>query len=241
LLERFSEALLPPRGDQRQLQPVAEEDGHWLDALYVTFEDYFRGPRQQVKENLQVYLPYLRQVRAGIPEAPMLDVGCGRGEWLELLREQGLSARGLDINRVMVRECQMLGLDVVEADVIAYLSQLQDNSLGVVTGFHIIEHLPFKILIELLDQARRVLKPGGMAIFETPNPENIVVGAYTFYLDPTHRNPLPPIAGQRLAEIRGFVKADILRLHRRDEVGHNDPLVEKWFRTETDYALICHK
>jgi len=238
LLEETHARLLTPFGGPAL--PSSEHD-HTLDALYVSFEDRFRGTREQVKSTQQVYLGYLADVGAGVPTAPVLDIGCGRGEWLELLREQGLTARGLDLNRVMIHECHGYGLEVIEGDAIEYLRRQPANSLGAITGFHIVEHLPFPQLITLLDETLRVLKPGGVAIFETPNPENLVVGAYTFYFDPTHRNPLPPPTLQYLVEIRGFAKVDILRLHPREEAGHADTFLDKWIRTAVDYAVICRK
>ena len=115
----------------------------------------------------------------------MLDAGCGRGEWLELLKEQGITTgRGIDNNRVMVKQCEGYGLDVIEGDVIESLRDFPSASLGAVTAFHLIEHLPLNVLVKFLDETARVLKSGGIAIFETPNPENILVGAFTFYLDP---------------------------------------------------------
>jgi O-antigen chain-terminating methyltransferase len=144
---------------------------------------------------------------------PVLDVGCGRGEWLELLRDEGLHARGLDLNRALIEQCRQRGFDVTEGDVLSHLRALPDASLGAVTGFHIIEHLPFDVVVKLFDEVVRVLRPGGLALFETPNPENMLVGSCYFYVDPTHRNPLFPPTVQFLAEQRGLVEVEILRLN----------------------------
>jgi O-antigen chain-terminating methyltransferase len=110
-----------------------------------------------------------------------------------------------------------------------------------VTGFHIIEHLRFDLLIRLLDECRRVLRPGGCILFETPNPENLVVAAYTFYFDPTHRHPLPPQLTEFVVRERGFTDVEILRLHPRAEEGSDQALLDKWFRGATDYAVIAWK
>ncbi len=163
-----------------------------LDALYVAFEERFRGSRDEIRERLKVYLPVLHQSEVGKEIMPLLDIGCGRGEWLELLREEGFRARGVDASGAMVDLCRQQALDVCLGDALAHLRGLPDASLGGVTGFHIIEHLPLEILIELLDETVRVLKPGGLALFETPNPENVLVGSHSFYLDPTHIRPVPP-------------------------------------------------
>ena len=134
----------------------------------------------------------------------MLDLGCGRGEWLEVLAENGLAARGLDLNRVAVEECAQAGLDVVHADALEHLRAIKSDTLGAIAAFHVIEHLGFGQLIALLDEIQRVLRPDGAVLLETPNPENLIVGACNFWLDPTHVKPLPPELMQFLCETRGF-------------------------------------
>ena len=238
---------LPEPLSQEQLQSMAAEERHALDALYVSFEDQFRGSREDIKERLRVYLPTLKQAQLGTDEMPVLDVGCGRGEWLELLKEQSLRAQGIDVNRILVEECQRQGLEVIERDVIVYLRTLPDASLGAVTGFHIIEHLPFEVLVKLMDETVRVLKPGGVAIFETPNPENVLVGSYTFYLDPTHRNPLPSAVVKFMAEARGLCRVEVMPLHaleayRMEEAGLEiTKRFNEYFYGPQDYAIIGWK
>jgi SAM-dependent methyltransferase len=203
----------PEPFDAAQMQRLCEEQQHNLDAFYMALEDEFRGGREDIKERLGVYLPKLMEAGIGTAAMPILDVGCGRGEWLELLRERQLQALGVDSNRAMIADCQERGLEVVEADAIAYLSGLPSGSVGAVTGFHLIEHLPLARLFDLLDAAVRALKPGGAAIFETPNPNNVFVSTRYFYLDPTHRHPIPPQLAQLLAEARGLRRVEILELH----------------------------
>jgi 2-polyprenyl-3-methyl-5-hydroxy-6-metoxy-1,4-benzoquinol methylase len=238
---------LPEPLSQEQLQSMAAEERHALDALYVSFEDQFRGSREDIKERLRVYLPTLKQAQLGTDEMPVLDVGCGRGEWLELLKEQSLRAQGIDVNRILVEECQRQGLEVIERDVIVYLRTLPDASLGAVTGFHVIEHLPFEVLVKLMDETVRVLKPGGVAIFETPNPENVLVGSYTFYLDPTHRNPLPSAVVKFMAEARGLCRVEVMPLHaleayRMEEAGLEiTKRFNEYFYGPQDYAIIGWK
>ena len=118
----------------------------------------------------------------------VLDIGCGRGEWLELLKKERIQARGVDRNRVFVEQCRRIDLEVEEQDALAYLGSVPDRSLSVITSFHLVEHLGFEELIRLLDEMIRALKPGGLLILETPDPENFMVGSYSFYADPTHRN-----------------------------------------------------
>lgn len=184
-----------------------------LDDFYAAFADRFRGTREEIRQRTSIYLPIVQKAGAGGPEAPVLDIGCGRGEWLEVMRDAGLASRGVDENAVMVRTCSELGLDVHQGDAIAYLRALPPGSLGAITGLHIIEHLPLHRLMEVFDEALRALRPGGVAIFETPNPENLLVGACNFWLDPTHRHPMPPEATRFMAMSRGFQRVEILRLH----------------------------
>jgi len=184
--------------------PVQREDDHALDAFYLSFEDRFRGKRADIKERLRFYVPLVQEANAGTAEAPVLDVGCGRGEWLELLREAGLEAAGVDLNRRMIAECEQRGLAAREADAVEYLRSLPDESVGAVTGFHIIEHLPLGVLVDLVRETRRVLRPGGIAAFESPNCKNLMVGACYFNIDPTHRNPVFPDTAQFLFETLGF-------------------------------------
>ncbi|HKG58273.1 MAG TPA: methyltransferase domain-containing protein [Pyrinomonadaceae bacterium] len=191
-------------------QPAHPEQDHLLDSLYFSLEDVLRGTPEQIKEEVKVYLPVLEN--AGMT-AGILDVGCGRGEWLQVLREAGLQARGIDTNRILVQQCKELSLDVEERDALEFLGSLADGSLNAVTAFHFAEHLPLETLVKFLDEAGRTLKPGGLIILETPNPENLLVGSCNFYLDPTHKNPIPIPTMKLLLEARGFRCEEVLKLH----------------------------
>ena len=237
---------LPEPFNQEQLQTFVSEDEHLLDSFYVAFEDHFRGTREDISYRLKVYLPLIEKANVGTPDTPILDVGCGRGEWLELLKESGYISRGLDINRVMVEQCQARGLETIEADVINYLQSLPENSLGAITGFHIIEHLPFKTLMRLFSETVRVLKPQGLVIFETPNPDNVLVGSNTFYLDPTHINPLPSPTIKFMAEMFGLYNTQIITLHPYPENAKVDgqSVAERFndhFYGPQDYAIVGYK
>ncbi len=217
-----------------------------LNPLYVAFENRFRGTREDIKERLKVYLPYVEMIKHGRDAVTLLDAGCGRGEWLELMKEQGNTARGVDCNRLMVQQCTDQGFSAIEADAVEYLKKQAPGSLDIITGFHIVEHLPFKTVLDLFDTCLRALKPGGMIIVETPNPENLIVGACNFYTDPTHLHPLPPDTLQFLAEQRGFANIELLRLHTMREPGHpagksaDNDIVQR-MNMEQDYALIGYK
>nr|WP_315475644.1 class I SAM-dependent methyltransferase [uncultured Undibacterium sp.] len=189
-----------------------EAEVPWLDNFYVEFEDNFRGTPEDIASRLSVYIPYLSQF-SGDQSATVVDIGCGRGEWLGLLQKNEIKAIGIDMNASMVDACVEQGFSAECLDAIDYLRQQPEASLAAITGFHIIEHLPFKVLLSLFDVALRALRPDGLIIFETPNPENLSVGACNFYFDPTHLNPIVPAVAQFMAKQRGFAKADILRLH----------------------------
>ena len=207
---RLSHLLEPSAKSLPESVLTQNEEEHLLDALYFSLEDVLRGTPEQIKEEVKVYLPVLNN--AGIT-SDILDVGCGRGEWLEVLKQEGLQARGIDQNRIVLQRCRELSLDVVESDALTYLGSLEDGSLNAITAFHFAEHLELKTLVRFFDEAGRTLKPGGLLILETPNPENLVVGSCNFYLDPTHKNPIPIQTMQLLVEARGFRCQEVMKLH----------------------------
>ena len=232
--------------DSRQMEVIADEQRHLHDAVYLALEESFRGSTEEIKERLKVYLPLVEQAHIESDTQPLLDIGCGRGEWLELLREANVPAVGVDSNRVLVAQGRSRGLSITEADVLAHLRKLPDESLGTLTGFHIIEHLPLEELLGLLDETVRVVRAGGPVIFETPNPENVLVGSCNFYFDPTHRNPLPAPVMKFLLESRGFTRVQILRLNPSDAepVAGDTDLVKRfnqYFYGPMDYAVVGWK
>jgi SAM-dependent methyltransferase len=204
---------LPQPLDEAQLKNLADELPHVQDAKYLAFEDTFRGSREDIKGRVSIYVERFRAAGAGADKAPILDVGCGRGELIEVLRDAGLKASGVDGNRAAVEQSRERGLDVVQGDLFDHLRALPDGSLGGLAGLHVVEHLPFELLLKLLDETVRVLRPGGLCVFETPNPQNILVGASNFYLDPTHRNPVHPQTLHYLVESRGLVRVETTLLH----------------------------
>lgn len=232
---------LPLEIDVKEL--IKEEENRF-DALYVEFEDKFRGTRADIKQRMEVYLPYLSKLPFEKNKIEVLDVGCGRGEWLELLKENNYHAKGIDLNAIMVSLSKGFGLDTKKIDVIEHLKSLEDESLSMITGFHIIEHLPFNILMSMYKESYRVLKKGGMIVFETPNPENLLVSAHYFYTDPTHINPLVPATTQFLVEYCGFEDTEIKRLHdyaQHNPISMENSFLEKHFNSEMDYSIIGYK
>jgi len=236
---------LPEPFAENQIEKLVSEEDHLLDAMYATFEDQFRGTRFDIKNRLRVYVPYIEEAGAGTVESPVVDLGCGRGEWLEILKDSNLHAVGIDCNRIMLQQCRELNLEVFENDAIRFLQRENANRFGAITGHHLVEHLDLAALIILLDECYRTLKPGGILIFETPNPENLLVGAYTFHYDPTHKSPLVPDSLKFLVEQRGFSQAQILRLNRYSDLyqvnENSDDFRNKWFYSEMDFAIIGYK
>ncbi len=244
LLLEEARKRLPEPFSLAQVKTIAREENHIFDAMYVAFEDKFRGTRKDIQQRQEVYLPIIKDVLKLTSNALVLDMGCGRGEWIELLKNHEINAEGVDLNYIMIKECDERDLKATEADILDYLRPLKNSSVSAVTGFHIIEHLPFKILIALFDESLRVLKPGGVIIFETPNPENLLVGACNFYTDPSHHNPLVPETMRFTIEQRGFEKANIKRLHKYSdfyETTSEDEFIKAHFYNEMDYAIIGYK
>jgi len=133
-----------------------------------------------------------------------VDFGCGRGEWLEILKEHGVSALGVEINDVFLKRLKNKDIDAVKADVFDFLKNTEDNSFHIVTAFHLIEHIEINLRVTFLREILRVLKKDGICILETPNPRNILVGSGDFYRDPSHITPLFPDTIQFTGKTIGF-------------------------------------
>ena len=211
--------------------------------FYRAFEDRYRGSRELIKSRLAVYLPFVLPLKHFYPDGVGVDLGCGRGEWLELMQDNGLNVQGIDLDQGMLEAAQKLGLNAKQADAIEYLQTLASESQTMVSGFHLAEHLPFEVLQILIQQALRVLKPGGLMILETPNPENIVVGTANFYLDPTHHQPIPSLLLSFMVEHAGFETTKILRLQEPANVARSDSLtlLDVLCGVSPDYAVVGQK
>ncbi len=216
-----------------------------LETFYYRLEERYRGSRDEIKQRLLVYRNDLRAARERTGASGLVvDIGCGRGELLEVLAEDQFQAIGVDFNPIQLDAARRQGLAVVEADALDYLRGLADQSVLAVTGIHIIEHIPFPQLASVMQQVVRVLKKGGIAIFETPNPHNLIVGATTFHFDPTHVRQLPPEVMQILLEATGFSQVETRPLHPYENFDyivkhHNiNPDVAMLLFGPQDYAVI---
>jgi SAM-dependent methyltransferase len=170
------------------------------DAEYVAFEQLFRGPAERVSELQRPYLPLVKD------HEPVLDAGCGRGEFLTLLAGEGIAARGVDGDAGMVARCRALGLDVELGDVNEHLDGLSDRSLGTIFSAQVIEHLPHQELRRMLELSLRKLRPGGLFIAETVNPHRIS-SLKNFWVDLTHQHPIFPEVALAICAIAGFQSA----------------------------------
>ncbi|MCS3903569.1 O-antigen chain-terminating methyltransferase [Methylohalomonas lacus] len=211
------------------------------DGFYRAFEERHRGLREVIKARMSAYLPFIQGLQELGRELQALDLGCGRGEWLELLAENSVNVQGVDQNEGMLQACLDRELNVVRKDALEYLKQQSDGSFDIVSAFHFVEHIPFASLQTLVKEALRVLKPAGLLIMETPNPDNVVVGASGFYMDPTHTQPIPAPLLAFLTEYQGYARQKVLGLQEPESVRSDDHigLRDVLFHVSPDYAVVA--
>jgi SAM-dependent methyltransferase len=150
------------------------------------FADTFRGTREELIERYRDLAELFKD------NAPVLDIGCGRGEFLQLLQELGVEARGVELDPDLAEECRRRGLDAVAGDGLEALKAVPDRSLGGIVLSQVVEHLTQQQVVDLAVVARDKLRPGGLLMADTPNPQSLYIYARSFYLDPTHRQPVHP-------------------------------------------------
>jgi 2-polyprenyl-3-methyl-5-hydroxy-6-metoxy-1,4-benzoquinol methylase len=197
---------------------------------YVGFEDLYRGSQDVIRARQEVYLPLFARA------ADVLDVGCGRGEFLDLLAARGVSARGLDLNHEMVEVCRARGLDVTESDALSYLRQLPDESLGGLIAAQVVEHLEPQYLLQCLDEFQRVLRPGSTMVLETINVACWLAFFESYLRDITHVRPLHPDTLTYLVTASGFVDVNVQFAAPTDPANRLQP-VSRAARTAGDEAL----
>ena len=248
--ERQAQEMQCFRQELQRIQGLSSTDqsssSSDIDALYLALEDRFRGNPPDIQQRLLVYLPFLAQVPVRTDADLVLDLGCGRGEWLALLTAQGYQAQGIDRNDQAVNHCQRQGLKVIAGEALTYLQTLGDASTAAITSFHLIEYLSLPILVQLLQESYRVLRPGGLLLLESANPDNLLVGSRDFYLDPTHRHLLPAPTTQFLVEQAGFPSVQILPLNpaTAQPFSEDSDLARRfnqYFYGLRDYATIAFK
>jgi glycosyltransferase involved in cell wall biosynthesis/2-polyprenyl-3-methyl-5-hydroxy-6-metoxy-1,4-benzoquinol methylase len=198
-----------------------------VDLDYGAFLDRFRGDWDRVRDLAAPYVPMLAD------HAPVLDLGCGRGELLDLLREDGIEARGIDLAPELVALARERGLEVDEGDAVTAIGRLAARSLGAITALHLIEHLDYKALEELLTGCRRALRPGGLLILETVNVYD-VKNLAGFWIDPTHHRPIIPETLLALTGAAGFAEGSVFA-----PGGSGDWELDR--STQPRYAVVARK
>lgn len=211
--------------------------------FYHAFESRYRGSRDLIKQRLRIYLPFINPFKGIDDNRGAIDLGCGRGEWLELLKEHEFQAQGVDLDPGMLAASHERGLPAIQRDAIQHLKTLPDQSQYLISGFHFAEHIALDALQTLIIEALRTLKPGGLLILETPNPENLVVGTTDFYLDPTHLRPIPPLLLSFLVEHHGFSRRKVMRLQEPKDAPHKSGLGvhNVLYDVSPDYAVVAQK
>lgn len=212
-VRRLADAPPPPAGTEPAPSSPAPASSDGFD--YVGFERRFRGEASTVLDALVER--YADRLAA---HPPVLDIGCGRGELLAALAERGVEGSGVDLDADMAEEARGRGVDVTVADAVDHLAGLDDASLGSIVAIHLVEHLPLGSLTRILDLAARKIRPGGIAVFETPNPTSLIVLGNSYILDPTHRWPIHPSLLAFMCERAGFRGIEL-----------------QWWEPATDYHL----
>lgn len=228
---------------------VMENNTNNTANFYRAFEDKYRGSREVIKKRIEFYLNFITPLKDYFAKNNQsnlitLDLGCGRGEFIELMLENNLTAMGIDLDDGMLKACKERGFNVENKDALTKLKETESNSILVVSAFHVVEHIPFEYLQELVKESYRVLMPGGLLILETPNPENIAVATCSFYTDPTHQKPIPPQLLSFVVEYNNFEKVKVVRLQEnKDLLEEKIPtnILEVLTGVSPDYAVVAQK
>jgi O-antigen chain-terminating methyltransferase len=222
--------------DADQLPEIAGKLKDIKDQLsvyqYSDFEQRFRGDEQTVKEKLKRYLPVFAHTDR------ILDLGCGRGEFMELLQEEGKTALGIDVSQSMLRAAQEKGLNCTHGDALSYLEQQPDESLGGIFSAQVIEHLEPDYLRDVVIQGFRVLKPDSPILLETVNPLSVFALSNIYFLDVTHCKPLHPEFMRYLVESCGFsdvsiIYGEALTVEQLEEISPENSVARE-FNTNVD-------
>lgn len=226
----------PTRADAVQ-QSVSKQDFTEFD--YTRFAEKFRGSEEYVREGQRFYLPYFRDCKS------VLDIGCGRGEFLELMRDENIPAHGIDLDSASVDLCLSKNLSAEVANLFEYLGNDTGSQFDGIFAGQIAEHLPPEELPRMIKLCAARLKPGGVLIMETPNPECLAIFATHFYIDPTHTRPIPPVLMAFYFEEFGLGRIEV---HRRFPAAESMPEVRQLpkevrdkFFGGLDYAVAGRK
>lgn len=205
---------------------------------YGRFAERFRGTEEYVRRNVEFYKPFFAHCEN------VLDIGCGRGEFLTLMREQGIAASGIDLSEESVAQCRQNGVNAEVADLFWYLAQREQEFDGIFSS-QVVEHLDPRRLPEMVRLCAVSLRRGGLLAIETPNPECLAIFATHFYLDPTHTRPVPHPLMSFYMEEAGFGQIEVHELspavESMPEVAQLPEAFRKRFFGGLDYAIMGRK
>ncbi|MGD9826999.1 methyltransferase domain-containing protein [Desulfobacter sp.] len=203
--------------DTAALDKIDVMSRHSIDTYYISLEQAYRGSRDEILHRYKATVDLVKPLFAQEKAMQAADLGCGRGEWLQIISVYCAKVTGIDMNSAMVSQCLSHGLNAEQGDLLKWLQQQPDRSLDLITAFHVIEHLPFEKFNMLIHEIYRVLTHGGSVILETPNPENIHVATHMFYRDPTHKTPVPKELSTHLLKFHGFKEIKVHLVHPFEE------------------------
>lgn len=187
---------------KEKIQYIPDKGSDYTSIDYFDFENHFRGSQKSIREKQEIYIPYFKDKKN------VLDLGCGRGEFLELLQEYGIQAKGVELYDDYVNYCMLHELNVVKQDAVEYLDSIQSTD-GIFAG-QVIEHMKIDEIIRLCKLAYEKLETGSYMILETPNPTCLATFTNAFYIDPSHNKPVHPLTIQYIVEKAGFQQVEIL-------------------------------
>ena len=218
----------PTSGD-----PAASHRAPAID--WLRFAERFRGSEDRIREQHERYAAMFRDA------GDVLDLGCGRGEFLAAARQAGVAARGVDSSADLVNLCRARELDAEHADMFTYLAGIEEESLGGVFCSQVIEHLDPSRLPDLVRLISSRMRRGGLVVFETPNPECLAIFATHFYLDPTHTRPVPPALMAFYLEEAGFGNIQVQRMESPEGVAELPESFRQMFFSGLDYSISAIK
>ena len=209
--------------------------------LYRAFEDQFRGSEKLISARLQQYENFFIPIASTNPGGSIFDAGCGRGEWIKLMRQYGFDCTGVDENPYMSKDSNQ---PIHIGNALEEIKHLPEESQSIISAFHLLEHLQCGLIISFIENAFKALKPGGILIIEMPNSENIEVASSSFWLDPSHLRPIPVAFLTFLFQEHGFYRYKVLRLQEEKDLHQFDrkiTLSDVFFGVSPDVAVVAQK
>ncbi|WP_405175127.1 methyltransferase domain-containing protein [Paenibacillus sp. FSL H8-0261] len=207
-IERKLKVISNSGGYEDHFTPILTDhniskENQGLDFDYFLFEEYYRGSREEIIDRQKQYLPYFSEAKN------VLDLGCGRGEFTELMLQAGINVVSVDLDDDMVDYCKDRGFNIQKMNLLDYLQTIEDNSVDGIFLGQVIEHMKAEDLILMVKLAYRKLKPNAWLIAETPNPRSLSIFAQSFYLDLTHNKPVHPFTAKFIWETEGFRDVEV--------------------------------